>query len=301
MGKSVTHYTDGRIAWKVGIFGSLVRIKGIVSSATLTLITMGSPWWWPGTIKSTISVDLKYAVLLVVLVLGGGFTFSLLHLRKWTLRSLDSKYYLHQLAHDIRDKQTALHKKLSSNNRSSKKKLSEELEALLSQICENTSAHFKYLTGDESICAAIRLASLSNDKKSVVYKTYARSKGLNSLRENHTESIPIHKGIPRFLRNDKNAQGILFYNDLKGAENDGTYTPTENDKLYSEEISTMMVAPLNAWSGIQQDMIGIMYITSRKSNTFKAKHVDSFGLISDLTASAIANTMYIVSLNNEKS
>ena len=167
---------------------------------------------------------------------------------------------------------------------------------LLTQICENIGTHFKLLTSDNSVGVAIRLASLGDDGKTIVYKTFARSKGLNRHRKKHSESIPTNKGIPRFLREDKNAQGVLIYYDLKGAEEDGTYIYTENDKLYPDEITTMMVAPLNAWSGIKQDMIGIIYITSREENTFGVKHVDYLAFLSDLTASAVANTMELVRL-----
>ncbi len=56
------------------------------------------------------------------------------------------------------------------------------------------------------------------------------------------------------------------------------------------------IAPLNAWSGAKQDMIGIMYITSRETNSFEVKHVDSMAFVSDLTAGAVANTIELVRL-----
>ena len=260
---------------------------------------MGAPWWWPANVPAEITVDLRYLFLIVFLVFGGLFTLTLIYLRKRTMRSLETKYYLHQLAHDIREKQSELHEKLAPNKKFSKNKLNKELEMLLSQICENVCKHFNLLTGDDSIGVAIRLATLGSNKKSIVYKTYARSKGLNSHRKKHSEPIPINKGIPRFLREDKNAQGVLFYNDLIGAEEDGTYTLTKNDKLYPDEIITMMVAPLNAWSGVEPDMIGLIYITSRKKNTFKPKLVDSLGFVADLTASSVANTIELVRLKCE--
>ena len=111
--KSVSHYTDGRNAWKIGVFGLLVRLKGIAAAAVITVTTMGVPWWWPGNFPSSITINLKYLVLLVVFVFGSAFTLLLAYLRKRSMRSLDTKYYLHQLVHDIRDKQTELHNKLA--------------------------------------------------------------------------------------------------------------------------------------------------------------------------------------------
>jgi len=293
---SVSHYTDGRNAWKIGVVGLLVRIKGIVGTGVITVIAMGVPWWWPNNFPATVAVNLKYFFLVAVFTFGSILTYVLFYLRKRSMRSLGTKYYLHQLVHDIRDKQSDLHKKLAPGKGYSKGKLSKELEILLTQICENAATYFKLLTDDESIGASIRLASLGEDGKTIVYKTFARSKGLNAHRKKHSEAIPINKGIPRFLREDKSAQGILVYYDMKAASDAGAYIMTKNDELYPDEIVTMMVAPMNAWSGIKQDMIGIMYITSRESSTFEVKHVDSLAFLADLTASAVANTMELVRL-----
>lgn len=312
MGKSVSHYTDGRSAWKLGVNGLLVRYRGIAVAFAITvlfpiliavLFATGFPWWWSvvssaSTVVSSASIDLKlaYVAFGLVLILGLGFTCLQWYLRKRTMRSQQIKYYLHQLTHDIRDKQTELHEKLSPSERFSRNELNRELELLLTEICENAGTHFKLLTGDEGIGVAIRLASLEEDECSIVYKTYARSRGLNPNRRTHSEPIPTNTGIPRYLREQRKAQGVLIYHDLEGAKDDGTYNPTRTDELYPHEIITMMVAPLNAWSGTNHDMIGIMYVTSRRKKTFKQKHVDTLLFISDLAASAVANTIELVRL-----
>ena len=167
---------------------------------------------------------------------------------------------------------------------------------LLKEVCENIACQFRFLTGDESISTAIRLAVYHDNQNVIVYKTFARTKGLNDKRKKTTEPIPINEGIARFLREEKKAQGILIYNDLDAAANVGSYKITENDRKDPKEIKTMMVAPLNAWAGKKDDMIGILYVTSRKKGVFSPVHVDQLVAAADLTAVAIASSMELVRL-----
>lgn len=294
--KSVSHYSDGRNAWKVGFLGFMLRFKGLAIASCITIISMGVPWWFPANVPDNIQVNRKLLIVLTLLFVGSLSLSLLIYLRKRTIRSLEIKYNLHLIAHEIRDKQTELHESLIPGKNYPKSKLNKELEILLKQICENVANHFKELTGDATIGAAIRLATFSDDKQSIVYKTFARSKNLNSHRKKDSEPIPTNKGIPRFLREDKNAQGILIYHDLNEAEQDATYIKTKNDRKYPSDITTMMVSPLNAWSGRKQDMIGILYVTSRNDNIFKIIHVDSLAFLADLTANSIANTIELVRL-----
>ncbi len=62
-------------------------------------------------------------------------------------------------------------------------------------------------------------------------------------------------------------------------------------KKYPDDISTMMVAGLNAWDGSSETMIGILYITSRNENVFKEKHVDLLGFAADIGALTICRTI----------
>jgi len=102
--------------------------------------------------------------------------------------------------------------------------------------------------------------------------------------------VPHQKPICRVNGNCW-SQGILIYNDLNKAATVGAFKLTENDSKYADEIRTMMVAPLNAWDGNRQSMIGIIYITSRERKTFSAKHVDSLRFIADKVAKAIGFTV----------
>lgn len=262
---SVQHLAEGRNAWRLGVVGFFTRLKGIALTAAITLLTMGAPWWLPDDFQVSGSVTIEYQDLLLgtLIVLGGFFTLAFYYLRKRSIRSLDTKYYLHQLSHDIRDKQSDLHKKLFEANKYSLGKLHKDLELLLNEVSENISSHFKLITGNQTICVAIRLARYETSDRQIYYRTYARSKGFNPQRKKNSEDIPANKGIPRFLKEDNDGQGILIYNDLKAAKKNGTYFHTKNDDKFPDDVKTMMVAPLNAWSGKRESMIGLLYITSR--------------------------------------
>ncbi|MBK7952706.1 MAG: hypothetical protein IPK02_01365 [Candidatus Accumulibacter sp.] len=296
MKQPVTHYTEGRNAWNLGVVGSLIRVRGLAVTATVTLVTMGAPWWWPQSTPSKLEFSLSFFIAAIVLVCGGMFFASLIYLRRRTIRSLNMKYLLHRLTHNARDRQTALHSKLIPGKPYSKGKLTKELELMLTELCQNLSDYFKTLIGDESITASIRLAVEDNKTGLIVYKTFARSAGLNPNRRGTSEAIPVNQGIPRFLRDDNNGQGVIFYHDLKGAAAIGAYKITENDRRYPDDIATMMVAPLNAWSGTRQDMIGLLYIASRQTDVFEVSHVDSIAFVADHAATAIANVVELVRL-----
>ncbi|MBI3353795.1 MAG: hypothetical protein HY034_02760, partial [Nitrospirae bacterium] len=134
------------------------------------------------------------------------------------------------------------------------------------------------------------LATMEDDKtQKIVYTTVGRSSGLSSKREETTEGISANEGIPRFFIEEKGSQGILIYNDLHKASSMGAYKRTANDAKYPDEIKTMMVAPLNAWDGKRQSMIGILYIASRESNAFSIIYVDSMRFVADIIAKAFSH------------
>lgn len=292
----VNHYVDGRDAWRIGVHGFFTKAKVICISGLITILSMGSPWWWPDNIPGKKEINLKWAAFVLFFMIGGGVVSLLYYLRNRAIRSLNIKYYLHQIAHDLRQRQTELHEKLHPGKKYSKGKLRKELEILLKEVCENIASQFRTITNDNSIAVAIRLAVYDDKKNEIFYKTFARSNGLNSQRKKTSQKISIKEGIARFLRDEKKAQGVLIYNNLHEAATVGTYKITENDQKYKDDISTMMVAPLNAWAGTKEDMIGILYITSRNKKVFNAVHVDQIAFSADLTALAVASAMELVRL-----
>ncbi|BAO45098.1 hypothetical protein [Thiolapillus brandeum] len=293
----VDHFVDVMDSWRLGVLGFFTRYTGLsVSGVLFTGLSMGSPWWWPETIEKKYEIDVQWAAGITIFTIGCLVFLAFYYLRKRSIRSLKIKYYLHQLPHDIRERQSELHNKLAPGKKYSKGKLRKELEILLKEVCENIACQFRLLTGDETISTAIRLAVYDDKCDEIVYKTFARTKGLNDKRKKTSEMISTKEGIARFLREEKKAQGVLIYNDLKSAAEVGAYKITENDRKYPNEIKTMMVAPLNAWAGKQEDMIGILYVTSRKNDVFSPIHVDQLAAAADLTAISVASSMELVRL-----
>jgi len=300
MKQPVIHCTEGRNAWKLGFTGFTIRLRGFAIPIIIAIASAGVPWWWPEILPAEVIIDLKWASFFFIVFISCISILALRYLRYRIKRSLDTKYYLHRLTHNIRDKQTQLYEKLELSKNFSNNQLDVELEMLLTQICDNAAMYFRLLTNDHSICAAIRLVSKPPDyvtkNNNLVYKTYARSMGLNIQRAKTSEPVPINIGIARFLREEKNAEGILIYYDLKLAADLGAYYLTKNDKSYPDEIKSMMVAPLNAWSLKKQEMIGILYISSREEKKFSTKYFDSLAFIADLTATTIASSIEFVKL-----
>jgi hypothetical protein len=79
---------------------------------------------------------------------------------------------------------------------------------------------------------------------------------------------------------------VLFYSDITKAIAEKAFLKTRNEEMYPDEIRTMMVAPLNGWDGNSNDMLGILYITSRRTGGFKATQVDSVKFVADALAGA---------------
>jgi len=218
---------------------------------------------------------------------------------RWRVtRSLNIKSALHTLAHDIRDEQNKIYRRTLQNNQGYPANEDERLYEYFDRLSNSVKRYFDSQVEGNVIAAGIRLAVEVRDSKptKIVYATFGRSAGLSSKRAETSEDIPSYEGIPRFLI-DSECQGILIYNDIDKAVALNAFKKTKNDDLYKGEIVTMMVAPLNAWDGNKTSMIGILYVTSRKKNTFKEKNVDSMRFAADIVASSIAFT--VNTLKNE--
>ena len=268
----VEYYLEGRDAWKRGFGGVFLRIRSILISIVLSVIFLtGPPWWLSKLFPKYYIINSSYYITGVLSYFFILFTLGIIYLRRRTFRSLYIKYYLHQIAHQIRDKEAELYRQVVPNRKYSKSKIENHLKIYLNDISELIKRYFQLLLllKEENIEVAIRLASIKDGK--IVYKTYARSKGLNPRRNKYSEPIPIDEGIPHFFRQEKGAQGVLIINDLKQAAEEKKYKLTKNDKKFQNEIKTMMVAPMNAWEKGSIDMIGLLYITSKKRNVFKIR------------------------------
>lgn len=286
----------GTKAWQIGPLGRMLQFWEWL--AVLVVLSVIIIWIaWDGSEADRILIDSKWLTIGLLGILGSAFIVGLRYLKWRTIRSLEVKGSLHEITHGLRDWNTTLHKEIQSGNVRLGSGYNDLVENMLATVCENVAKHFRLLKDYDGINVAIRLAAWDAEKEMVVYETVARSRGFSQGREDTTEAIPINKGIPRFLRAENDAQGILIYYDMKKAiEKRGTFFPTYNDKQYSGDIKSMMVAPLNAWVGNDEDMIGIMFVTSKLRNTFDIKDVDQFAFIADLVATSISTSSDIAEL-----
>lgn len=294
--EAVQALKEGRSAWQIGALGFMLRFRGrvvsLLSSLALTVVFLSEPpFWVPDDFKSTIDVNIYGLITGTLLAVTAFLTLAFMYLRKRSIRSLDTKFHLHQLAHDIRDQHSRLHSKLSTIAEYSPQECSDDIERLLEKAVENIAVYFRTLTQKNRVAVAVRLYRLDPAFGQRSYHTYARSSGLSGQRRNHTEGISEEEGIPQFLRQKAKCHGILIYNDIDEAERLNAYRKTENDKNFPDEIKTMMVAPLNTGTGSQTTMIGLLYITSMDKGVFRPIHFDSVAFTADVLANAVANSL----------
>jgi hypothetical protein len=285
---SVDSFSEGESALKSGVIGFFSGKLGVLSTILITGTLAGTPWWWPEklSIPSELVFSTKIFVIVIFLLIGCILTGGIFYLRHRSIRSLDTKALLHSLAHSLRDYQSGLFNSRAQGEEA----ILENFRNHVVDLCEYIKDYFVLMTYDKSINCAIRLAVEIDepDGIQIVYKTYGRSSGLNQARAETTEDIPANRGIPRYLIEEKECKGVLRYNDLNEAMKNGIFQKTKNEEEYPEEIKTLFVAPMSAWDGKKRSMIGLMYITSRKKNVFKHKHVDCMRFVTDLSASSVA-------------
>lgn len=289
----VVHYVDGKDSWKLGFMGFLTRWRGHSTTILLGMPLMGVPFWWPDKWSQTWSISptnivSHCSVALVVLLVSAFF-----YLRHRSIRSLSIKAQLHEIAHHLRDGVSELFRRTSAPSGRPKKNdprsEAKHIVDFANSVSDKARDYFRLLIGDQTIECAIRLAHeypCLGGSPILKYRTVGRSSGLSAKRKTTSEPIPHNSGIPKFFRSVHDNQGILFYQDITTAISKDVFHKTKNEDHYPNDIITMMVAPLNGWDGNSNDMIGLVYITSRKSKVFNAAHVDAMKFIADSLAGA---------------
>jgi len=286
---------EGRTAWKFGVVGFFTRLRGIALSALFLIATMGSPWWWPSSVPDSIPVNIKLGAIILLPIFAITVVAGFVYLRKRTIRSLDIKACLHDLAHYLRDHQSKIYHFGLNRKTAHEESVLESLTEHCDHVCEHIKDYFALMTHDSTINAAIRIAvetSGPDGAPHIAYRTLGRSSGLNRLRADTTEDISADRGIPRYLIEEQDCKGVLRYNDIDEAERLGAFYPTKNDKLYSHEIRTMLIAPINGWDGKKRSMLGILFVTARNDRVFERAQVDSMKFVSDMIAPSFAFTAH---------
>lgn len=238
--------------------------------------------------KNDIFVPVESLVITVIV-------FSI-YSRRRVMRSLEIKHLLHQFAHDIRDGHSNLLKRIHERNANGF--LDWNLSHLKSLV-RWTQEYFRIITKDNTVEVAIRIAfSSETEQGNVVYKTVARTDGLDKNRESTSEPIAANEGLPKYLiENDR--RKILIYNDINKAIEKGVFKKTRSEEAFPDEIVTMMVAPLNGYDGKRKSMIGILYVTSRNKNVFREDHVDCMKFVADKISDTVSISIEMGKLLNK--
>lgn len=292
----VEFLTGGRNSWKLDHMGILNRKRGIVVSVGIGIVLMtGPPWWWDswGFIAYSTYLTLSFIAVDVCMLVGG-----IVYLRWWALRSLEIKYRLHELTHGIRDKFT----EFCLYTAHGQSDLSQPVRNFAHSSCVAIRNYMSPILQDSDLGVAVRLASYVPVEKpgekaghmEVVHGPFYKTAGRANLCESRaitTEDISACEGVPGFLL-AKGSHGILRYNNLEKAISIGAFRKTMNEDLFSHEVRTLAVAPMNAWDGERHRMIGILYLTSKKSFILPTKHVDTLKALADLMAVAFASVIH---------
>lgn len=293
--KCVQPYTEGLGAWKKSKRLFIFRIRGILGSIAISLLTLGSTPLWLNTLidpSKTIKVQYVFIISLILLIII--IITSLLLYRRSLLFDLNARNLLHKFSHRIRDIHTSNFKKILNRQRFT----SENYDEYLDKLAKQANKLFNHYKGNNTDCC-IRLAFSDKELEgNVIYRTKARTDGLHTNRHQYSEDIPANKGIPKYLIEKNDGLGILIYNDIQEAITYNLFVETQNERNFPDDINTMMIAPLNAWDGKKQSMIGIIYITSRKKGIFKEKDVDILRYIADKLSDSIAITTHLYKILN---
>lgn len=283
---------EARQEWQYWLIGFITRLRGIIVSFLFTVLTLSSvPFWWPASFDAKYSFVLREAIIGVALIFGTTVAIGFYYLRKRSIRSLNIKWFLHQFAHCLREKQTKEYEYLYNYLDKIDICIEEDLfNDFVKELCEHTKDYFRLIINNDSIESAVRLAAnrgQEEENPDIVFRTVARSSGLEPKRRETTQDISIYEGIPKYFK-DRGCRGVLVYNDIEAAAVEGAFTLTASEAAFPTDIKTFMVAPLNAWDGERQGMIGLLYVTSRSENIFKVKHIDSLRFVADLIAFKLA-------------
>jgi hypothetical protein len=272
-------YSEGRTAWRHNQLSFYLRRRWALYIFTFSILLFLA-------LHAVFAPDLssidKNSIIAVLAVSFFGANF--LNLRNRTLRSLDISHILHQLSHQIRDEHSRLFKKLSSKQKASPDGCLSHISGTL----EVSKDYLEKITQDKSIELAVRLAFPHQEEQgNILYKTIARTKGLHN-NEWPSEPIAADEGIPRCLIEDRKDHNVLIYRDIKKAIQKKIFHETNREEEFTNEIKSLMVAPLKAWDGNKKSMIGILYVTSGYKKAFREEHIDSMRFIADQLSDTVS-------------
>lgn len=268
------YFTDGRDAFKDVSFKK-IKEPTMWITIIIPLIGIATNIVKPEYIEKILQFSPEFSISLIEIIVF--FVFLALvgfkYLEKRTYRSLQVKYRLHQIAHELRDHQIKMSRKGIDPAKitSISRVLVDEIQCYFGQILDSMDCK-----------VAIRLKIKKDD---IRYYTVARSKGFNKSRKTNSEGIPLNVGEAK-LFNGRTHFGIIIYNDIDKCLGDKYLAPTKNWEEFRDEVSSLAVAPINGWDGTKKNvsMIGMLYVASKNKYALSQKHTDLLLFIADLLA-----------------
>ncbi|MCG7561470.1 hypothetical protein [Pseudoalteromonas sp. McH1-42] len=264
----------GMIRWRGIVFGTFSSI--IIPALLIFISTTGAPWWTDSLTWET-AKDAIFNGAITSLAIGSICFFGLLYLRKRTIRSLNVKYLSHQVSHKVRDWHTRLNKNPDDVS----------LSGALNDICNTVQELFKELIPQKDIQVITRIISEKDGE--LYYTTVSRTGGLSPSRAKTSEPISANSGLARYLRERSGGKGAIICSDIDKSIQFNILTNTQNHITYPQEIKNLMAVGLNAWDGTDENMLGILFLTSKNINVFGPKHIDCLGGVADIIAGLVSS------------
>lgn len=231
--------------------GWLFRYRGLAVQMSIDLVGIGVTFWLSGN-----WVLIGSVVIVCLAVLFTSFGVRLVRLK---IVRLGQNF--HAVAHLIRD----VSKKLPGALARAGDDLTAydaEYMAWNQEVADRIARFFETLIGERSVGCAIRCAS-GVGGRGHSFVTIARSQEMwKDKREVQSKPIPEDTGVARVLR-QKDRYGVFFVWDIAEArKNEDVWYRTPTDDL--PDVKQVMVAPINGYIRGDREMLGLLYVTTRR-------------------------------------
>ena len=230
----------------------------------------------PALIQYITNFDVSCSILIFLTFFT--LALSFLYFKNHSIQNIEISKSIHNCFHFCRDETIAV-----LNNSKSGKRI-DSITKLSESLCVKTREFFITTKQSKSkIGVAIRMANI-DDKNPGSYATIARA-GLSPSRNKSTQAISKDEGVAKFLLSNK-ASGCAIYKNINETDSQ-FYIKTNNDTNY-KEVSSMIAVPINK----DNEMIGILHITSDKKNFFSQDDVEYAKAFADLSATILSHKMF---------
>lgn len=260
------------------------------------LFSTGVPWWFDPLGESlhengfnrdkvffVVAGDLYFWI---GIILGSMAFLIIIYLYFRTHRSMIMKKVIHDIVHFSRDQQSLAYQ-------SDKEGEFPGIKHLSNHLCSKLQEYFRVQVPMAKPLVAIRL--FNNDE----YITVGRSEGFSRGRVDTTTPLLRTDGLAKLLASKKTNGGVFIIFDLEKAAETGAYKVLPNDEIYRKDYNTMMVAPINGWDGEKISLLGMLFVTSKRRNVFKEKHVDCAAFAADTCASIYCTVVNQIDTGNQ--